>query len=39
MKQPQFLYVDTNSQKLKIDLKVYGGAWSKMSVTNLVSGL
>ena len=37
MKQPHFLHVDANSQKLKVDLKVFGGAWSKMSVVNLVS--
>ena len=39
MKQPDFLHVDTNSQKLKVDWKVFGGAWSKISVANLVSGL
>ena len=39
MKQSHFLYVDTNSQKLKVDWKVFGGAWSKMSVANLFSGL
>ena len=39
IKQPQFLHADKNSQKLKVDRKVFGGAWSKMSVANLVSGL
>ena len=39
MKQPHFLHVDTNSQKLKVDWKSFGRAWSKMSVANLVSGL
>ena len=39
MKQPHFLYVDTNSQKLKVDWKDYGETWSKISVANLVSGL
>ena len=37
MKQRHFLHVDTNSQKLKVDWKVFGGAWSKTSVANLVS--
>ena len=39
MKQPHFLYVDANSQKLKVIEKFFGGACSKMSVGNLVSGL
>ena len=39
MKQPHFLHVDTNSQKLKVDRKVFGWAWLKMVVANLVSGL
>ena len=39
MKQPHFLHVDTNSQKLKVDRKVFSWAWSKMAVANLVSGL
>ena len=39
MKQSHFLHVDTNSQKLKVDWKVFGGVWSKMSVANLVSGV
>ena len=36
MKQRQFLHVDTNSQKLKVDF--FSWAWSKMGVANLVSG-
>ena len=29
MKQPHFLHVDTNSQKLKGDENIFGWAWSK----------
>ena len=29
MKQPHFLHVDTNSQKLKVVRKAFGWAWSK----------
>ena len=29
MKQPRFLYVDTNSQQLKVVQKVFSWAWSK----------
>ena len=29
MKQPHFLYADTNSHKLKVVQKVFGWAWSK----------
>ena len=32
MKQPYFLYNDTNSQKLKVFWKVFGGVWSKISM-------
>ena len=39
MKQPNFLRLDTNSQKLQVDQKFFGSAWSKMGVVNLVSGL
>ena len=39
MKEPHFLHVDTNSQKLKVDRKFLGLAWSNMGVTNLVCGL
>ena len=35
MKQPHFLHVGTNSQKLKFDLNFFGWAWSKMGVTPL----
>ena len=34
-----FLYVDTDSQKLKTDQKFFGWAWSKMGGANLVTGL
>ena len=37
MKQPLFLHVDTNSQKLKVDQKIFGWAWSKMGVANLMT--
>ena len=33
------LHVDTDSQKLKSDQNLFGSAWSKMCVTNLVLGL
>ena len=36
MKQPRFLHVDTNSQKLKVDQKVFGCAWSNMGVANMI---
>ena len=39
VKQPHFLHDDANSQKWKGDWNVFGGAWSKMSVANLVSGI
>ena len=39
MKQFHFLHVDMNSQKLKVDQKLYGWLWSKMGVADLVSGL
>ena len=35
--QPHLLHVDSNSQKFKVDLKVFGGTLSKMSVANLAS--
>ena len=34
-----FLHVDTSSQKIKVDQKFCGLAWSKMVVANLLSGL
>ena len=39
MKQRNSLHVDTNSQKLKVDRKLFGWGWSNMGVVNLVSGL
>ena len=39
MKQPNFLHVDTNSQKLKVERSFLGRAWSKVCVTSLLSGL
>ena len=38
MKQSHFLHVDTNSQKIKVDRKIFGWEWSKTGVANLVSG-
>ena len=39
MKQPHFLHVDTNSQKIKADQKLFGWAWSEMGVASLVTGI
>ena len=39
MKKPEFLRVDTDSWKLKVDQKVLGWACSRMGVTTLVSRL
>ena len=39
MKKPDFLHVDTDSWKLKVDQKILGWVWSKMAVATLVSGL
>ena len=39
MKQPHFLNVDTNSEKLKVHQNLFGWAGSKMGVANLVYGL
>ena len=36
---PDFLHVDTSSQKLKVDQKILGWAWSEMGVVNLVMEL
>ena len=36
MKQFDFLHVDTNSHKLKVDQKIFGWVWSKMSVASLI---
>ena len=35
VKQPDFLHVDTNSHKLKVDQKVFGWEWSKIGVAIL----
>ena len=39
IKWPDFLHVDTNSHKLKVDQNIFGWAWSEMSVSSLVMGL
>ena len=39
MKKPDFLYVDTNSNKLKADQNIFGWPWSEMCVASLVTGL
>ena len=39
MKQPDFLHVDTNLHKLKVDQKIFGWAWPEMGVASLVTGL
>ena len=39
VKQCNSFHVDTKSQKLKTDRKVFGRAWSKKGVANLFSGL
>ena len=36
MKWPDFLHVDTNLHKLKVDQQILRWAWSKMGVTILV---
>ena len=36
---PDFLHVDTSSQKLKVDQKILGWAWLEMGVVNLVMEL
>ena len=38
-KKPDFLQVDTDLSKLKIDWRILGWAWSKMAVATLLSGL
>ena len=37
--KPDFLHVDTNSHKLKVDQKNFGWAESKMDLVSLVTGL
>ena len=39
MKWPDFLLVDTNLHKLKVDQEIFGWAWSEMGVASLVTGL
>ena len=39
LKQPYFMHVDTNSEKLKVDRKFFDWAWSKMGVASLGVGL
>ena len=39
MKQPHFLHIDINSQKLIGNLKCFGWTWSRMDVANMISGL
>ena len=39
MKKPDFLHVDTNSYKLKVDQKLFGWAWLKLGVASLVAEL
>ena len=38
VEEPDFLQVDTNSHKLKVDQKMFGWAWSKIVVASLVMG-
>ena len=39
MKEPDFLLVDTNSHKLKVDQNFFGWVWLKMGVASLVTAL
>ena len=39
MKSPDFLHVNSNSHKLKIDQKILEWVWSKMGVVSLFMGL
>ena len=39
MEKLDFLHVDTNLWKLKVDKKTLEWAWSKMGVATVVSGL
>ena len=39
IKQPHFLHVDIDSQKLNVNRKCFSWAWSKMGVASLVCGL
>ena len=38
MKQPDFLHVDTNLHKLKVDQKIFGWAWPEMGAASLTTG-
>ena len=37
MKQPDFLYVDTNSHKLKVNQKIFGLVWPEMCLASPVN--
>ena len=39
MKEPDFLLVDTNSHKLKVDQNFFGWVWLEMGVASLVTAL
>ena len=39
MKKPDFLNVDTNSWKLKIDRTILRWVWSKMGIVTLITRL
>ena len=39
MKKPDFLHVDTDLWKLKVDKKILGWTWLKLGVATLLSGL
>ena len=39
LKNPEFLHVDINSHKLKIDQNIFGWTWSEMGVVWLVMSL
>ena len=39
MKWPDFLHVDANSHKLKVDQNIFGWTWSKIGEPSLVMRL
>ena len=39
LKEPDFLLVDTNSHKLKVDQNFFGWVWLEMGVASLVTAL
>ena len=39
MKSPDFLHVDANLLKLKVDQSILGWAWAEMGVASLITGL